>query len=126
MDSRVKEVRKALGLTQTEFGKRLGVTDGAITLIEKGKRNLTEQMEKAICREFGVNPLWLHTGEGEPFRSEEGDLDKVIDMLMVDEKETAKAVFKALAKMGGNEWVVFRHAILSVAHEIEQSEQKKE
>ena len=52
MNARIKQVRKALDLTQTEFGRRLGVTDGAITLIENGKRSVTEQMALAICREF--------------------------------------------------------------------------
>jgi len=123
---RIKKVRLTVNLTQSAFAERIGLKQNSIALIESGDRNTSEPVIKNICQEFNVNLNWLHTGEGEPFRSEESDLDKVIDLLMVDEKETAKAVFKALAKMGGNEWAVFRRAILSVAHEIEQAEQKKE
>lgn len=65
MNTRIKEVRKNFHLSQREFGKRLGVTDVAISRIEKGERNLTEQMLLAISREFGVSEQWLRTGEGE-------------------------------------------------------------
>lgn len=41
---RIKEVRNSLGLTLEKFGDRLGVTKVAISNIEKGNRNLTEQM----------------------------------------------------------------------------------
>ena len=64
---RVKEVRKSLNLTLDKFGEKLGVGKTAISNIEKGKRNLTEQMTKSICREFNVDYIWLTTGEGEMF-----------------------------------------------------------
>ena len=61
---RVKSVRKSCNLTLEKFGKRLGVTKTAISYVESDKRNLTEQMLKAICREFSVNEDWLRTGSG--------------------------------------------------------------
>jgi transcriptional regulator with XRE-family HTH domain len=67
MTERIKEVRKALKLTQQSFGARIGVTDSAISLLEKGERNLTEQMLLSICREFEINIVWMKTGEGEMF-----------------------------------------------------------
>ena len=48
---RVKEIRKTLDLTMEKFGEKLGVGKTAISNIESGNRNLTEQMSKAICRE---------------------------------------------------------------------------
>lgn len=65
----VKQVRKSdrVHLTLEKFGERLGVTKVAISNIESGNRALTSQMERAICREFGVNEDWLRTGEGEMF-----------------------------------------------------------
>lgn len=35
--------------------------------VENGRRNVTEQVRRAVCREFGVNEKWLLTGEGEMF-----------------------------------------------------------
>lgn len=64
---RIREIRKTLDMTLEKFGGRLGVTKVAISNIEKGNRNLTDQMIKSICREFNVNEDWLRTGVGEMF-----------------------------------------------------------
>lgn len=64
---RIKEIRKDLNLTLEKFGEKLGVTKVAISNIEKGNRNLTDQMIKAICREYNVNYDYLMYGTGEKF-----------------------------------------------------------
>lgn len=64
---RVKEVRKALGLTLERFGEPLGVKKGALSSIENGRNALTEQLAKAICREYNVSYEYLMSGEGEMF-----------------------------------------------------------
>lgn len=67
MQERVKQIRQYLDLSQEAFGNALGVTKTAICGIESGRRGLTEQMVKAICREFNVNYDWLKDGEGDMF-----------------------------------------------------------
>lgn len=47
------------------------MTKVAISNIEKGNRNLTEQMRKAICREYSVNETWLISGNGKMFLADE-------------------------------------------------------
>lgn len=64
MNNRIRETRRALDLSQEAFGERLGITGSGLSNIESGKRNVTEQMILAICREFNVNEEWLRTGEG--------------------------------------------------------------
>lgn len=77
---RVKEIRKSLGLTLEKFGEKLGVGKTAISNIEKGVRNLTEQMAKSICREYNVSYDYLVDGEGEMFT----DLpDTILDELCI-------------------------------------------
>lgn len=70
MNNRIALLRKTLSLTMEEFGKRVGVTRSAISNIENGKRNLTDQMILSICREFNVNENWIKTGQGEMFTPE--------------------------------------------------------
>lgn len=70
---RIREVRKALNLTLEKFGGKLGVGKTAISKLEKDENNLTEQMTKAICREFHVDYIWLTTGEGEMFLDSDDD-----------------------------------------------------
>lgn len=67
MNSRVKAVRLALGLSQDEFGKKLGLTRGAITNIELNKVDVKPNFADLLCSVFNVNGLWLRTGEGEMF-----------------------------------------------------------
>lgn len=67
MNVRIKELRKELQLSQEEFGKKLGITKSAISLLESGKTRLTEKNILAICREFKVNEDWLRTGRGDMF-----------------------------------------------------------
>lgn len=64
---RVREVRKKLNLTLDKFGEHIGIKKTAVSLIENNKNNLTEANIKAICREFGVDYIWLTSGEGEMF-----------------------------------------------------------
>ena len=63
---RIKELRKALGLTQTKFGDRIGLKQNSVALIETG-RPTSDQTIFAICREFRVNEEWLRTGAGDMF-----------------------------------------------------------
>ena len=67
LNKRVKELRAALKLSAEKFGSRVGVTRSAISRIENGVVNVTEQMILAICREFNVNEEWLRSGKGDMF-----------------------------------------------------------
>ena len=64
---RVKAIRKALNLSAEKFGEKLGVGKNAISKIETGRNNLSEQMKRSICREYHVNPAYLEQGIGDMF-----------------------------------------------------------
>ena len=95
-NERVKEVRKTLNLTLEKFGERIGVTRGSMSNIENGNRSLTEQMTKSICREFGVDYMWLTTGEGEMFVESDDNFFERIDRIMAGENESRKNMIKTL------------------------------
>lgn len=78
MNERLKELRKSLNLTLKDFGKHLGVTDAAISRLEKGERNLTEQMLLAVCREFNVNEDWLRYGVGDMYSIQDDEYTKIV------------------------------------------------
>ncbi len=86
---RVNEVRKKSQLTMDQFGERLGVTKTAISYVVNGKRNLTEQMLKSICREFSVDEEWLRTGDGDmPQKlSEEEEVAALVSNLLEDGRD---------------------------------------
>lgn len=67
MNNRIKEIRKALNLTQSEFGAKVGVKGNTIGNYEIGLRTPSDAVIFSICREFNVNEEWLRTGTGEMF-----------------------------------------------------------
>ena len=91
---RIREVRKALGLTLEKFGERIGIKKNSVSQIENGVNNLTEQMTKAICREFHVDYIWLTTGEGDMFLDADDDFKEQIDQIMASETDARKNLFK--------------------------------
>lgn len=65
--TRLREIRKALRLNQTNFAKHLGITQTAYSMIEKGNRPLADKYVKIICSEFGISEAWLREGTGNMF-----------------------------------------------------------
>lgn len=101
---RIKEIRKTLGLTLEKFGQRLGVSNVAISRLENGYRNVTEQMFKSICREYNVNPHWLQTGEGDMFLDNDDDfLTKLDNILSNEDNKTFKPLLQAMLDLEPNE-----------------------
>ena len=109
MNERIKELRKVLGLSQDEFGRRLGLTRGAITNIELNKTEPKPLLIDLICREFDVNETWLRTGEGEMFVpiSRDEEIEEFIGRLLHDEPDSfRKRLVSVLAKLTEDEWAI--------------------
>lgn len=108
---RVKEVRKSLGLTLEKFGEKIGLKKNSVSQIENGKNSLTEQVVKAICREFSVDYMWLTTGEGEMFVESDDDFYERIDRIMAGEDEARKNLFKSLLYASDDDIAAFQRMI---------------
>ncbi|MCI7740106.1 MAG: helix-turn-helix domain-containing protein [Lachnospiraceae bacterium] len=65
MNERLKILRESLGLSQEEFGNRIGSARNTIANYEIGRRNPSNTVVKSICREFRVNYFWLTEGKGD-------------------------------------------------------------
>lgn len=110
-NERIKEVRKSLGLTLEKFGERIGLKKSAVSLIENGKNAVTDANVKAICREFGVDYIWLTTGDGEMFVDTDDDFIERIDRIMAGEDDARKNLFKALLEASGEDIAAFQRII---------------
>lgn len=67
MSERIKRLRKSLDLTQQEFADRIGIKRNTIANYESGRNEPVDSVISLICREYGVNEIWLRTGNGEMF-----------------------------------------------------------
>lgn len=124
-NERVRELRKTLGLTLEKFGERLGVKKNAISAIENGRNSLTDQMTKAICREFGVDYIWLTTGEGEMFIDTDDDFIERIDRIMAGEDEARKNLFKFMLELS-DEDIAALDRLMKKAIEFTQNNKEKD
>lgn len=64
MNERIKSIRKASGLNQSEFADRIGATRDKVASYETGRVIPTDTVLKLISKEFSVSYAWLKTGEG--------------------------------------------------------------
>ena len=127
MNTRIKAVRKSVGLTLEKFGERIGITASSVSAIEVGKNNPSEQTIRAICREFGVNEIWLRTGAGEMFRPEEEseELTRNLKRLMNGRPDSlARRAVRVLLRYepDGPEWQVLEKIYTDVLAEAEKKE----
>lgn len=111
METTLKQFRKALGLSQEEVGRRVGVTGVAISRIESGDRALTDRMALALCKEFNVDYGWLTTGQGEMFVNTDDALGGIVDSIMQGDNALAKSIFKGFAQFDENDWAQLRDLI---------------
>ena len=70
---RVKILRQALGMSQTDFGAKIGVTRGVINNLDRGLTDLQDPLLSLICSVFNARREWLETGEGEMFEPQDAE-----------------------------------------------------
>lgn len=119
MNNRIKELRKSLGLSQTEFGARLGIKQTTVAGYETGGRSPIDAVVSLICREFNVSEHWLRTGEGEMFvqLSRDEEIASFVGSVLAGEEDNFKRRFIAmLSKLDENDWELLFVCIIPPAH----------
>ena len=115
MNERIKLLRKSLGLSQSEFGQRIGITFTAVSKIEVGTNVPSEQTVKLICSTYHVNYLWLTRGEGDMM--EALDRPALVEQAMAGESPLAVSIMKAFAELPDREWERLRDLIDRIKNE---------
>lgn len=117
---RIKELRKAKGLTQQKFADQIGlkrntVGNYEINLIVPSDRTISD-----ICREFNVNETWLRTGEGDMFivLSREEEIAAFMGKIMRGEDDNyLRRLVHALSKLDVKEWQMLANVAESLVAE---------
>lgn len=113
INERLKKIRETLKLSQSEFAKKLNLQRNSISLVENGKRNLSDRTIQDICNKFNVNEEWLREGKGEMFCQDEKsivnelvakyNLDDIVksclDVLVTLEPEEIKPLLDYIKKV---------------------------
>ena len=69
INHRVKELRKAINMTQVSFSRVIALSSGYLAGIETEKRRVNNRLIKLICSSFNVSEQWLLSGIGSMFVS---------------------------------------------------------
>ena len=121
---RIKELRKAKGLTQLEFADKLKVSRSNIASYETGKNELSSAVISLICRTFSVSETWLRTGEGKMFSDtarEEQIAAFMGDVLAAETEDFRKRFISMLSSLSVDEW----RFIEEKAKELVEKDQEK-
>ena len=91
IEERLKKLRKEyLKLSQTEFGKKLGVSRDVIKNIEYNRVEIKDYMINLICQTFNVNEDWLRNGNEPIFiNKDEDDIKKLKEKYKLDDVTTS-------------------------------------
>lgn len=119
---RIKEVRKGADLTQREFAERIGAKQNTVAQYEIGRNVPIDPVINSICREFGVNEIWLRTGEGEPFQEEtrQEQIMRFATQTVKGSDEFRKAFVSMLAKMDADDWGNLEKLFDNLANELKK------
>ena len=69
INERIKEIRQQLNKSQREFAKIIYVSNGYLSEIETGHKEVNDRLIHLISSAFSVNKHWLLTGEGQMFNN---------------------------------------------------------
>lgn len=122
MKDRIKALRKALGLNQTQFGERIGVKQNTVAVYELGRAIPSESVITLIQREFGVSEEWLRTGEGEMFvpRSREEEIAAFVhDVCGPEGTAFQRRLISLLARLTVDEWSILERIADKLTNEKE-------
>ena len=125
MNTRIKELRKRVGLSQSAFGAPIGASRDQINNVENGRAAITDMMVLAICKEYGVSEVWLRTGVGEPFppTSRKEEMTALFAELLNDRPEAFRT--KLIATLlrfdpNGPEWELLERIYRGIQEEYEK------
>lgn len=114
MKTRFKLLRQELGMTQEEFGSKIGVARNTIAQYESGRIVPSNPVITNICKEYAVNETWLLTGEGNMFKdiTPSEEIESFLGTLAIAGDENfKKRLILYLAQIKDSDWQALEHVL---------------
>lgn len=119
MNERLKELRKALNITQAEFAEKLKLKRNTIATYEMGKALPSDRTISDICEKFDVDEDWLRTGKGKMFikKSRDQEISEFMGDILKGKPDFRRRLVAVLARMTPEEWAILERKIKEIAEE---------
>lgn len=128
INERIAYVVQTSGLTKSAFGERINVSQSFVSAICMGKKIPSDRTVRDICREFGVNEVWLRTGDGEMTRevSEQDELAAYVGALLAGQRSKAEEVLiTTLARLNEDDLVLLNRMLDHIGEEWNRGNEGK-
>lgn len=129
ISDRIRYVRQHYKLSQTEFAKKIGTTQGMITMLERGIRIPNERQVLLICSVYNIRREWLENGTGEMQEqpAENDELAQYLAGMMYDEAPSVlKSFLTILARTTPEEREVLARIMSeTISHYTESEKNEK-
>lgn len=111
---------------KSAFAREVGITPAYAAQLYSGQREPSDRTISDICRIFGVNPVWLKTGIGEPFapQSRESRITDILSKAIDGASTSRDRLIRALARLPDDAFPLIEQYILEAAENI-QTEKKE-
>lgn len=127
LGSRIKLLRKELGLTQQGFAEVINLKRNTVATYEIGATVPSDRTILDICREFQVSETWLRTGEGEMRRpmSVEENLAVMFGDILAGAESAKQRFIRAVALLPDETVSAVVDAIIKLAESMQDAEKKE-
>ncbi|HBK03465.1 MAG TPA: hypothetical protein DDY87_03555 [Clostridiales bacterium] len=111
---------------KSAFAREVGLTPAYAAQLYSSQREPSDRTISDICRIFGVNPVWLKTGIGEPFapQSRESRITDILSKAIDGASTSRDRLIRALARLPDDAFPLIEQYILEAAENI-QAEKKE-
>lgn len=101
---------------KSAFAREIGITPAYAAQLYSSQRDPSDRTISDICRVFGVDPVWLRTGEGEPFTplSRAEELAEIFAEVQIGDDPKARLI-KAMARMPAGAFPAFLDFLQSLS-----------
>lgn len=128
INERVSMVISTLGITKTAFANSIHVTQAFISMVCAGRTSIGDRTISDICREYGVDEVWLRTGAGEMF-AQKPDSDELAEaagiLLGSDPDATWTKIVMALINLPESDRRALEHFALELVDKLKGEKEKE-
>lgn len=130
MNERLKQLRKTLSIKQSDFASALSISQGHLSDVENGRKEVSERIINICSLRFNVNEDWLRTGDGEMFNelTEQEETAAFLGKIMRKDMDgnIRQRLIHILSQLSEEEWVSIEKIARQIAANYKDENEKKD